>query len=233
MRSSKLNYRTWALAIYLLTTNLKGVSSMKLHRDLGVTQKTAWHLAHRIREAWGPREREAFGTAVEVDETYVGGKKRPGTSTWRGTVGKAIVAGVKERESGRVHARVVPNIKRSTLHDFVREAVDVEAPVFTDELASYRGIPNPHETVNHSARQYVEGMASTKGIESFWSILKRGYHGTFHKISHKHLDRYVTEFAERHNNRPDDTIDMMATVVGGMAGRRLRYEDLIADKEAA
>ena len=233
MQSSKLDYRTWALAIYLLTTNLKGVSSLKLHRDLGVTQKTAWHLAHRIREAWGPREAEAFGTAVEVDETYVGGKKRPGTGPGRGAVGKAVVAGVKERETGKVHARVVPNIKKATLHQFVAENVYPDAPVYTDELHSYRGIPNPHETVNHTAKQFVEGMAGTQGIESFWSILKRGYHGTFHKISHKHLDRYVTEFAARHNNRPDDTLDMMGNVAEGMTGRRLRYEDLIADREAA
>ena len=224
MRSGKLGYRVWAVAIYLFVTDLKGVSSMKLHRDLGITQKNAWHLAHRIREAWGPREREAFEGAVEVDETYVGGYVRGG----QGGRGKAVVAGVKERRSGRVHARVVPDTRRQTLHDFIRENVDPGASVFTDELRSYRGIPYEHGTVNHSARQYVDGMASTNGIESFWSMLKRGYHGTHHWVSHKHLHRYVAEFSERHNARPTDTAAMMGVLASGMAGRRLRYADLVA-----
>ena len=153
-----------------MTTGLKGVSSMKLHRDLGVTQKTAWHLAHRIRAAYA-LEHAPFTNEVEVDETYVGGRKRGGPG--RGTAGKAVVAGARERTSRLVRANVVPNIKKGTLHDYVRDNVDEEATVFTDELASYRGIPNPHRTVNHGSREYVRDKAHTNGIESFWSMLKR------------------------------------------------------------
>ena len=232
MQSSKLGYRVWAIAIYLFTTSLKGVSSMKLHRDLGITQKNAWHLGHRIRSAWGDRERTAFGTPVEVDETYVGGRKKRGVKG-RGGVGKAIVAGVKERETRLINARVVDSIKAKDLVAFVRENIHPEAVVYTDELASYNDIPNPHETVCHSAGEYVNGMAHTNGIESFWAFLKRGYHGTHHHMSHKHLDRYVTEFAGRHNARSADTIDMMGTVARGMAGRRLRYLDLVAKGNVA
>ena len=233
MRSSKLGYRTWALAIYLHVTSLKGVSSMKLHRDLGITQKNAWHLGHRLREAWGDRERAAFGgpRGVEVDETYVGGRKKRGVKG-RGGVGKAIVAGARERDTGRVHAGTVGSIQKKDMHRFVRENVRPDAPVYTDELASYRGIPNPHETVCHSAGEYVNGMASTNGIESFWAALKRGYHGTFHRMSHRHLDRYVAEFAGRHNVRDMDTVDAMGGLAGGMAGKRLRYGDLTRPKVA-
>ena len=232
MQSSKLNHRTWALAIYLLTTNLKGVSSLKLHRDLGVTQKTAWHLAHRIREAWGPRERAAFGGPVEVDESYLGGKrknmpnKKRKLLTGRGTVGKTIVVGTRDRDTNRVSAAVVPDTAAWTLQGFIADRTEAGAKVYTDEHKSYAGMSFDHEAVNHSVGEYVREQAHTNGIESFWAMLKRGYTGTFHQISPKHLDRYVIEFASRHNDRAGDTLDMMGNVAEGMAGRRLRYEDL-------
>ena len=239
MHGSKLGYRVWAIAIYLFVTNLKGVSSMKLHRDLGIAQKNAWHLAHRIREAWGPREQAAFGGPVEVDETYVGGKrknmplkKRKGL-TGRGTAGKTIVVGAKDRDTNRVSATVVRDTAAWTLQGFIADRTEAGAKVYTDEHQSYVGMSFDHEAVKHSVGEYVRDMAHTNGMESFWSMLKRGYAGTFHKISPKHLDRYVIEFAERHNGREDDTLDMMGNVAEGMAGRRLRYEDLIADRKAA
>ena len=223
MEGSPLGYQTWALAVYLLTTGLKGVSSMKLHRDLGVTQKTAWYLAHRIRAAFA-LEHPRFAGTVEMDETYVGGKKRGGPG--RGTVGKAIVAGAKERSSRRVRAGVVPNIKKGTLHGFVGENIREDARIYTDDLGSYRNLPHDHETVAHSAREYVRDDVHTNGIESFWSMLKRAHKGTYHRMSKKHLQRYVDEFVGRHNVRDLDTVDQMRVVVAGMEGKRLRYRDL-------
>ena len=218
-----------------MTTGLKGQASMKLHRDLGITQKTAWHLAHRIRETWA-RESGPFSGPVEADETYIGGKRKnmPNakrkTLEGRGTVGKAAVAGVKDRETNRVAARRVSQTDATALQGFVRENVEPGATLYTDEARAYAGMPEfTHEAVNHSAKEYVWEMAHTNGMESFWAMLKRGYQGTFHKFSEKHLDRYVREFAGRHNIRPRNTLDMMQSVAIGMAGKRLRYHDLIAD----
>ena len=124
-------------------------------------------------------------------------------------------------------ARTVPATDKPTLQDFVAEHTAPGATVFTDEASAYQGMPFDHESVNHSAGEYVRDMAHTNGIESFWSMLKRGYHGTFHHFSEKHLDRYVGEFAGRHNVREADTIDMMGGMVTGLDGKRLTYRDLI------
>ena len=231
MEGSKLGYQTWAFAVYLVTTNLKGVSSMKLHRDLGISQKTAWHLAHRIRDAWKANN-PAFAGPVEADETYMGGKRKnmPRSKrkalSGRGAVGKFAIAGVKDRATNRVTARTVAATDKRTLQSFVAEHAAPTATVFTDNASAYEGMPFDHESVNHSAGEYVRGMAHTNGIESFWSMLKRGYQGTFHHFSEKHLNRYIGEFAGRHNDRDADTIDMMARVAQGMIGKRLRYADL-------
>ena len=238
IQNSRLPMRKWAFAVYLYVTNLKGVSSMKLHRDLEVTQKTAWFMLHRLRDAWGESGLDQFTGPVEADETYIGGKRKnmPKSKrkalTGRGAVGKAIVVGTKDRETNKVAARRVENTDGATLKGFIGEHAAPGAKVFTDEASGYQGMDFDHEAVNHSAGEYVRGMAHTNGIESFWAMLKRGYQGTFHHFSEKRLDRYVSEFAGRHNIREADTVDQMANVVAAMTGKRLMYRELIADEAA-
>ena len=223
---SRIPLRKWVFAIYLEMTSLKGVSSMKLHRDIDVSQKTAWFMLHRIREGLSADDPDPFTGSVEVDETFIGGYVRGG----QGGRGKAIVTGAKERESKRITARVVPDRTRPTMHDFVGATAVPTALVYTDELQSYRGIPNPHETVCHAAGEYVDGMAGVNGIESFWCTLKKAYHGTYHWVSHKHLDAYVGQFVGKHNLRDLGTEEQMGSVVAGMVGKRLTYRDLVRDR---
>ena len=216
MQSSPLGYRVWAIAIYLFTTNLKSVSSMKLHRDLNICQKSAWFLAHRLRESWKETGMPFLGP-VEVDETGMGGlrknmshKKKKKMKKTRGMASKTMVAGVKDRATNKVSAAVIENRDAQTLHTFIEDRVHSDAKVFTDEHSGYKGMVFfEHETITHATGEYVkkDTVVHTQGIESFWAMLKRAHKGTFHKISPKHLDRYVTEFAGRHNARGRDTED--------------------------
>ena len=232
LQSSNISLDKWAIAFYLYMTNLKGVSSMKLHRDLGITQKSAWHMAHRIRETLAVAGNK-FAGPVEVDETYIGGKERnkheyKKQHAGRGAVGKAAVVGMKDRETGQVATAAVESTDASILQGFVEDRTEATAQVYTDEAAAYRGLARPHQAVKHSAREYVHGMAHTNGIESHWAMLKRGYLGVYHQMSVKHLSRYVTEFEGRHNSRPLDTTEQMSRMAKGADGKQLRYADLTA-----
>ena len=237
MANSKIPLRKWAIGIYLCLTSLKSVSSMKLHRDLKIGQKAAWFMLHRIREAWASEDNgEMFDGPVEVDETYVAGHRRNMSNskrkslkdTGRGAVGKTAVVGMKDRDTNEVVAKVVKSTDTDTLHDFVEGHTAQDAKVFTDGASAYLGMDREHEAVLHSVGEYVRGTAHTNGIESFWSMLKRAHKGTFHKISPKHLQRYVSEFSGKHNIRDSGTLVQMRDTVARLVGRNLLYRDLIA-----
>ncbi len=235
MEKSRLPHRAWAVGLYLFTTNIKGISSMRLHRELGITQKSAWFMLARLRKSYesgvGP-----FAGPSEVDESYFGGKERNKHNSkklnyGRGPVGKTAVVGMKDRDTNQVTAKVVERTDKPTLQGFVTDHAEPGSTVYTDEHRAYFGLHGDyrHKTIQHKIKQYVDGQAHTNGIESFWSLLKRGYIGTYHLISPKHLQRYIDEFAGRHNARRQDTVRQMAGLVRGMEGKRLQYKELIAD----
>ena len=241
MHGSNLGCQTWAIAIYLLTTHPKGVASLQLHKDLAITQKTAWYLAHRIRETWREDPPLVFAGPVEVDETFVGGKRLNRSKRQRreererlgerGPVGKAIVVGAKDRASGKVSAAVVANRDQSTLHRFVEIRTQSGSKVYTDHYAGYMGMRDrSHKKINRNVGEYINDQVHTNSIESFWSMLKRGYVGTYHYMSPKHLHRYANEFAGRHNSKDLSTLDQMRAMAANMEGRLLTYEALTYDQ---
>ena len=236
MAGSKIGYQDWIVAAFLVMTSLKSVSSMKLHRDLGITQKSAWFLAQRLRAALS-EDSKLFSGPVEVDETYLGGKRKNMSNakrkeladTGRGPVGKTAVVGAKDRATNQVAATVIQSTDAQTLQGFVKDHADRQATVYTDDATAYESLPFDHDTVKHSLSEYVKGEVHTNGIESLWSLLKRAHTGTFHKLSPQHLDRYVQEFAGRHNLRALDTIKQIKGIRRGMEGKRLTYKALIKD----
>ncbi len=178
-----------------------------------------------------------FEGPVEVDESYFGGRRRNMsnsrrkalTDTGRGTVGKTAVVGIRDRATKQVRAKVTERVDAEHLQGFVIENTKPGARVYTDDASAYDGLPFTHESVRHSVSEYVKDMAHTNGVESFWSTLKRAHKGTFHKLSPKHLDRYVQEFVAKYNMRDSGTLTQMRETVARLVGRNLLYRDLIAD----
>lgn len=214
----------WFLAAYLICDSKKGVSANQMHRMLKVSYKTAWYLCHRIREAMKTETSEKLKGIIEADETFVGGRydKRRKRAGWE----KPCVVGVIQR-GGDVRAKKIPSRGARAIAGFVRESVEPGAKLMTDEYAGYEkvGKEYDHKTVVHSKLQYVAGMVHTNSIENFWSLFKRGVVGQFHKISEKHLDRYLDEFTYRFNGRDDANL-FPQTLKNLVNGKALPFEKL-------
>lgn len=224
---SHLPLRKWFLAVFLMCESKKGISALQLKTMLHVSYETAWFLTHRVRKAMGSIDPELLDGTVEVDETYVGGKTHGKGRAYKGN--KTMVIGAKER-GGNVHLQIAEHANRPTLHGFIRSVVsdDAEA-IYTDDWAAYNGIADDntrHESVNHSAKEYVRGDVHTNGIESVWSLLDRSIIGAFHQVSAKHLDLYVDELEFRFNNR-DNPYLFRDTIMRLLQTETLRFKELV------
>jgi transposase-like protein len=226
----------WVYAMYLVVTSRKGISSLQLSKEIGVTQKSAWFMLQRLREACSQNSDKLRGI-VEIDETFIGGlesnkHEADKLKMGRGSVGKAPVLGMRER-GGRTKAMPIKSTSMETIQNAIHANVEVGSMLVTDEHAAYNGLGGlffGQERVNHSAGEYVRGMASTNGIESVWAVLKRGVNGTFHHVSLKHLGRYVDEFTFRLNegNVKRHTLDRLNSFVDAVSGKRITYQEVIA-----
>ena len=207
--NTKIELRKWFLAIWLVTSHKKGISSLQLHRDLCVTQKTAWFMLQRIRKCFGIENHNDLDNDVEADETYVGGKnknrhknKKVKSSQGRSAKDKTPVVGIIER-GGKLNAQKVDNVQKETLSTLVINSVKESANLYTDEWVGYNGLDkmHNHSIVHHGQGEFVNGDTHTNTLEGFWSLLKHGIIGIYHFVSRKHLQNYVDEFVFRYNTR--------------------------------
>lgn len=230
----------WIYAMYLLVTARKGISSMQLSKEIGITQKSAWFVLHRLREACGNKLEKLRGI-IEIDESFFGGLEEnkhesKKLKAGRGAVGKTPVLGMRERK-GRTVLAAIDSVTTETVQKAVYSNIEVKSTLYTDEHAAYRDFNDHlffrHDSINHSASEYKRGPVTVNGIESVWAVMKRGVHGVYHRVSPKHLDRYAQEFAFRLNqgNVKIHTLRRLDSFILAITGKRLTYKELISGEE--
>ncbi|MGB8028518.1 MAG: IS1595 family transposase [Terracidiphilus sp.] len=244
MEDSPIGLDKWLPVMWMMVNCKNGISSYEAAKAIGITQKSAWFMLHRIRTSLkdaGPAKIDGDGGPIEVDETFIGGRyqnmhrsRRLGLGNGlKADRGKAVVMGMLERDMRRVRAKVIPDVSRETLQNEILNQIEQKSTVYTDAAAGYDRLKTKdfvHETVNHM-QEYVRGEVHTQGIENFWSLLKRGLKGTYVAVEPFHLDRYVDEQIFRYNNRatrdnPLDDADRFMLAVSQIVGKRITYAEL-------